>query len=45
MIIGKKEITDTFQKTAAVNMYDAVSKSQKTVLRRRKKVDERGKVW
>ena len=31
MIIGKKEITDAFQKTAAVNMYDAVSKSIKTV--------------
>ena len=31
MIIGKKEITDAFQKTAAVNMHDAVSKSIKTV--------------
>jgi hypothetical protein len=31
VIIGKKEITDAFQKTAAVNMHDAVSKSIKTV--------------
>ena len=28
MIIGKKEITDAFQKTAAVNMHDAVPKDR-----------------